>query len=219
MLARNKIGLVNLSNNHSADCYERGLSDTRIFLELSKIGYFGGGNVSESYIEQAVGDKIIAFVGINLTFDPRLDPSYLNLIKELKIRNDFVIVNIHWGTEYSKVAVNSQKTTGHKIIDAGADVIIGHHPHVIEPMEIYNSRPIFYSLGNFIFDQLELENNEGIGVKMDIDKNDWPTYEILPYKIENMQPIFFDKEYTDSFCDEFLKDYADKRVGDCGFKI
>src|SRR3989338_8962246 len=134
LLAKNKIGLVNLSNNHSADCYERGLSDTRIFLDLSKVGYFGGGGVSDSYAEREVGDKKIAFVGINLTFDPKLDSAYLELIKQLKIRNDIVIVNIHWGTEYSKTAVSSQKVTGHKIIDAGADVIIGHHPHVVEPM-------------------------------------------------------------------------------------
>ena len=66
---------------------------------------------------------------------------------------EFVVINIHWGEEYKEISNNRQRFLAHALIDAGADVIIGHHPHVIQEMEVYKNRPIFYSLGNFVFDQ------------------------------------------------------------------
>lgn len=219
LLAKNKIGLVNLSNNHSYDCYSRGLSDTRIFLELAGVGHFGGSNVAESYIEKEVKGKVFAFVGIDLTIDNRFNPEYLDLIRGLKDKGDFVIVDIHWGVEYAKEPSSEQKIVGGKLIDAGADVVIGHHPHVIEPMEIYKDKPIFYSLGNFIFDQLEPENNEGVGVEITLDKNLVPAFQVLPYKIEKMEPKLLDKNAAEIFCADFLKNYSRYRTGNCGIKI
>ena len=220
LLALNKISLVNLANNHSFDCYEKGLGDTRRTLDKARIGYFGGGEkVAGSSAELEVKGRKIGFVGINVTFNPNLDKGYLDKIKILKERGNFVIVNIHWGTEYSKIATESQKASGYALIDAGADVIIGHHPHVIEPLEIYNGKPIFYSLGNFIFDQIQPENNEGVGVKIKIDKDGRPSFEILPYRIKKMEPQLLGLVDAKSFCDIFLKNYATYRTGDCEIKI
>ena len=60
----------------------------------------------------------------------------------------------HWGAEYNENFTKTQQEQAHQIIDAGADVIFGSHPHVVEPMEEYKGKIIFYSLGNFVFDQL-----------------------------------------------------------------
>ncbi len=78
---------------------------------------------------------------------------------------DFLIVNIHWGEEYKEISNARQRKLARAMIDAGADVIIGHHPHVVQEMEIYQDRPIFYSLGNFIFDQYFSEpTQQGLAV-------------------------------------------------------
>ena len=66
---------------------------------------------------------------------------------------DLVVVNMHWGQEYSTSATSRQTELAKAVIDAGADVIIGHHPHVLQSFDVYNDGIIFYSLGNFVFDQ------------------------------------------------------------------
>ena len=65
-------------------------------------------------------------------------------------KSDRVIVNMHWGFEYSDRSVGTQQDVAHKLIDEGVDLIVGHHPHVIQELEIYKGKPIVYSLGNFI---------------------------------------------------------------------
>jgi poly-gamma-glutamate synthesis protein (capsule biosynthesis protein) len=64
-----------------------------------------------------------------------------------------VIVSLHWGTEYQSSANSHQVTLAHRLVDAGADLVLGHHPHVIQAMEVYNDRLIVYSLGDFIWDR------------------------------------------------------------------
>ncbi len=84
---------------------------------------------------------------------------------------EITIVNIHWGEEYKTISNTRQRELAHAMVDAGADVIIGHHPHVVEEMEIYNNRPIFYSLGNFVFDQyFSTDTQQGLAVKMNFEK-------------------------------------------------
>ena len=82
---------------------------------------------------------------------------------------DLVIVNVHWGTEYEHQFNKIQQETAHNLIDAGADIIIGHHPHVVQGIEIYQGKPIFYSLGNFIFDQyFSSDTRAGLAVGINI---------------------------------------------------
>jgi len=81
-------------------------------------------------------------------------------INFLKDKTDWVIVNIHWGEEYDLNFNKIQKEIAYQLIDDGADVIIGHHPHVVQEVEVYKGRPIFYSLGNFIFDQMWSEETK-----------------------------------------------------------
>jgi gamma-polyglutamate biosynthesis protein CapA len=91
-------------------------------------------------------------------------------INQVENSSDLVIVYAHWGNEYQSNSNLAIQTIAHKLIDAGADVIIGSHPHVVQESEIYNGKVIYYSLGNFIFDQYFMpETQQGLLVKMVID--------------------------------------------------
>jgi poly-gamma-glutamate synthesis protein (capsule biosynthesis protein) len=83
------------------------------------------------------------------------------------------MVYAHWGLEYSKTPGEDLKETAHALIDQGADLIIGSHPHVIQEKEIYRGKRIYYSLGNFIFDQyFRPATRRGLAVKVVIDAKD-----------------------------------------------
>ena len=84
---------------------------------------------------------------------------------------DFVIVMPHWGTEYKTTSTENQKYLAYRWIDAGADMVIGGHPHVIEESEIYKDKYIYYSLGNYIFDQwFEEDVKNGLAVNFKFTK-------------------------------------------------
>jgi poly-gamma-glutamate synthesis protein (capsule biosynthesis protein) len=75
-------------------------------------------------------------------------------IRALRPKVDFLIVFTHWGTEYVPTQNNDQRAMARLAIDTGADLVVGAHPHVIQPNEVYRDKPIIYSLGNFIFDEM-----------------------------------------------------------------
>ncbi|HFC36337.1 MAG TPA: hypothetical protein ENJ49_01525, partial [Candidatus Moranbacteria bacterium] len=88
-------------------------------------------------------------------------------------KSDFIVVYSHWGREYKLVNSERQQKLAHQFIDAGADLIIGAHPHVVQPIEIYKNKAIFYSLGNFVFDQYFSDNVRsilGVGVLLENKK-------------------------------------------------
>jgi len=216
LLFESKINIVSLANNHSFDCGKKGMSDTKENLADFGIDYFGGNKLSDSYVIKEAGGKKIAFVGIDDTLRKININDFYNLIENLKRKNDYLVVNIHWGYEYNKLQSKSQTEIAHKLVDSGADIIIGHHPHVIQPMEIYKNKAIFYSLGNFVFDQIPKETNEGFGVGIILGDNINRFY-IFPYEIINFQPTLFSYQKAESFCDSFLKDIKTNDV--CQFEI
>ena len=87
----------------------------------------------------------------------------------LKNSVDFVIVSLHWGTEHYLYPSTEQISMGHAIVDAGASVVIGHHPHVVQGYERYKNGLIFYSLGNFVFDDLYWEGRTCSGIPFVVD--------------------------------------------------
>lgn len=167
------IRLVNLGNNHILNFGKNGVESTQKYLEQENISYFGIPNGKRSEIKEVGGLKI-AFVSYNEFSGANINAEQtatVEEIKRIKLEADIVVVFSHWGVEYSLTPINSVKNLAHQFIDAGADLIIGSHPHVIEPMEIYNDKRIYYSLGNFIFDQHFNENvRNGMGVAVTIDK-------------------------------------------------
>ncbi len=206
LLSENKINLTNLANNHIYDCYEKGKSDTQKYLNALNISYFGDNKAENSYIIKIIGDIKIAFIGIDDTLKNSDLKSFYSLTENLKKTNDFVIVSIHWGKEYAKKPSESQIGLAHNLVDNGADIIIGHHPHVVQPMEVYKNKIIFYSLGNFIFDQFMEETRKGAGVGVVLSKNRFDFY-IFPYKISGNQPELLPYQAMKEFCDGFLGEY------------
>ena len=95
-----------------------------------------------------------------------------NLIEQVRALSKsgaLVFVSLHWGTEYFSTPSEGQKRTARALIDAGASAILGHHPHVAQTVETYRGRPIFYSLGNFLFDKTQ-QAQSGIGAVISIDR-------------------------------------------------
>ncbi|MBX4264930.1 CapA family protein [Clostridium estertheticum] len=139
---------VNISNNHIYDYKEKGFLDTKNALEKEKINYFGEGSKWTTKIK----GQSFGFLGYR---GWSLDKSFLDKLKgdisQLKKTNSVVIINFHWGAENAYYPVAAQKDLAHFAIDNGADIILGHHPHVIEGIEQYKNKIIAYSLGNFCF--------------------------------------------------------------------
>ena len=180
----------NLANNHLSDQGRIGVEET--YKNLSNLGFYYSGcqdaylSINTTSPEIILGgsmpildynncsdivlnikNKKIAFLGISLVYNNIAEVDILDRIIKLKESSDVVIVNIHFGNEYQGQANNRQEVLARKMVDSGADIIIGHHPHVIQNYEIYKERPIFYSLGNFIFDQyFSAETQEGLAIKI-----------------------------------------------------
>ncbi len=146
----------NLANNHLTDQANQGVEETR--QNLSDLGFnFSGcpdakiGDCSSTMVN--LNDYKFAMIGFSQVYQSLDETAVTKIISDLSTTTDLQIVNIHWGNEYQHQYNQTQQTLAHAMIDAGADIIIGHHPHVVQGIEIYKNKPIFYSLGNFIFDQ------------------------------------------------------------------
>lgn len=151
------IHVVSLANNHTHNFGVQGLEDTKNFLSQKSISYFGSPYNIESYLStvECQNNICIGYIGYN-SFTVHNESSLIvREIQSLKSRTDidFVVVMPHWGEEYKETESQTQIKYAHEWVDAGADLIIGSHPHVIEGSEMYKGVPIYYSLGNFIFDQ------------------------------------------------------------------
>jgi len=138
---------VNIANNHTYDFYKAGRQDTVEALEKEGIGWFGEGDL---YITEVKGVKI-GMTGY--TYPHRYDLTRqerdIGILREKGC--DLVIVSMHWGKETSPDANREQLALGPQLIDLGADIVFGHGPHVLQPIQIYKGKPIFYSLANFSF--------------------------------------------------------------------
>ena len=154
ILKDGSIEAVNLANNHSMDYWAKGSNDTVSTLDHAGITSFGDDKIA---VYEKNGLKI-GLIGVN-TLGPleegvNLDNLMWNLnesIQSLKEKTSLIIVSFHWGTENSSIVTQEQRELGRFAIDMGADLILGHHPHVIQPYEIYQGKCIVYSLGNFVF--------------------------------------------------------------------
>jgi poly-gamma-glutamate synthesis protein (capsule biosynthesis protein) len=209
------INMVNIANNHSFDCYRVGFESTKKYLQNANIDYIGDVGPEKSFIVKEVYGKKIAFIGIDYTVFMYPIADFYPIIKKLDSENDFVVVNIHWGTEYLLKETKTQEGIAHKLIDNGADVVFGHHPHVVEPIKVYKNKPIFYSLGNFVFDQTGKDQTVGIGGAVYMEDSVFKI-EVLPYNIKVFAPEFMKGDEKQQFCQKFLKDFENK---DCSFSL
>lgn len=158
------LNAVSQANNHSNNAGQEGVDTTRAVLASAKIQVFGGPTESDvSRVAYFKGEGMsLAVIGIEMTLgqDPKI---LVPIIKEIKKDpNARVMIMPHWGTEYLFKHTSTQSDAAHLWIDAGADIVIGSHPHVVEYAELYRGAPIFYSLGNFLFDQFALMTQKGL---------------------------------------------------------
>lgn len=200
------INAVSLANNHSSNAGVSGLESTKKALEAAGISYAGGENLSgNSNVINFESDIPISVICVNLLTNPNLN-QISDLIKAEKERGKFVIVYSHWGNEYSLTHSASQQIAAHKFIDAGSDAIFGSHPHVVQDMEIYQGKPIVYSMGNFVFDQLfSKETQEGLLVSGKITE-DSLELSFFPIKSINIQPQLMEGEERQTAIDKLLGD-------------
>jgi gamma-polyglutamate biosynthesis protein CapA len=189
------INVVSVANNHLADHGPESISQTINLLdenailttglkqnEISKIAWverkgkkfaFAAFNSVEDHPE----DMLIAPLGWELLS---------NTLKEIKKQSpDYTIFSFHWGNEYVNFPSPSQVSLAHELINNGVNVIVGHHPHVVQPIEIYNGGIIIYSLGNFLFDSFWSENVRN-GMQVDLVFNEGKTivYTVKPFRIK-----------------------------------
>lgn len=202
LLFENGINEVSFSNNHTNDCLEQGVIDTKEHLEKYGIDIFGI-SVDESYVVKKKGGQRTVFLAIDDVLGSVKLDQYYELVKKLKRENDHVIVSIHWGAEYDGHISARQMDVGHRLIDSGADVIIGHHPHVVQGIERHNGKVIFYSLGNFIFDQQTPETMTGLGVGMVLGEEKDRFY-LYPMKLRNNRPELMKGDEMTEFCKNML---------------
>ncbi|WP_379135909.1 CapA family protein [Paenibacillus sp. sgz500958] len=207
---------VSLANNHILDYGPVGMLDTLIHLDKYKLGHTGAGKNSAAaftpYIK-TVQNKKIAVIGVSRVFsDPswqadanragaasayRLD-SMLGEIKKSSKANDFTIVYIHWNVEFMDYPEKSSRELAKKIIDSGADMIVGAHSHSLMGIEFYKHKPIYYSLGNFVFNRStrggdKTLNSMLLNVEIEGSK---VTSRITPVKILAGQPNFMSDKYN-----------------------
>jgi poly-gamma-glutamate synthesis protein (capsule biosynthesis protein) len=162
-----------IGNNHIMDFGQEGFLSTRKFLSDAGIKFFGeyanrGDDLSTIVSKNGIR---IAFVSYDALPDKNLS-NILIEIKRLKDFSDFIIVMPHWGIEYANSPSDKQKEDAKALIDAGANAIIGSHPHVIQPVGEYKNVPIFYSLGNFVFDQyFSKDTMKGLSVIANLTKD------------------------------------------------
>jgi poly-gamma-glutamate capsule biosynthesis protein CapA/YwtB (metallophosphatase superfamily) len=159
--------MLNIANNHTWDYGLDGFHDTLAALEKQEFRYVGGGRdraEAESLAVMQAGGLKVGFLGFTSTNPKegwakpgkpgvaysdfgRLDA----VVRAARKKCDVLIVSFHGGTELDPLPNEIQKAFGHVVVDAGADLVLGHHPHVLQPVEIYKGKPIVYSLGNFLF--------------------------------------------------------------------
>ncbi|OQX51096.1 hypothetical protein B5M47_01865 [candidate division CPR3 bacterium 4484_211] len=204
-LKQAEFSILSLANNHTPNFGEKGLKDTFNFLEDAGIKYVGAGqNEREAYQPVYIEKKGVKFAFLAYS-DTDVVPTYYEAstnrvgtafmqqdkmtkaVKEAKQEANFVIVSMHAGTEYSDKPNDSQINFAHAAIDAGADLVIGHHPHVVQTLEKYKGKYIFYSLGNFVFDQPQKqETKEGLAIKIYFSKDRINKIPFLPVVMENL---------------------------------
>lgn len=173
---------VSLANNHSFDFGSVGYKNTVLELNSSNLAPFGHPYeiATSSFRSIKTGDKTVTLIGINLTSN-LTDLRQLDAIMdELTVDSDLQIAYIHWGEEYNQKQSLAQKEIVLKLSQMGIDVVIGHHPHVIQGIERINKTLVFYSLGNFLFDQYFSEEVQ-LGLMLALDlKSDGAHFELIP---------------------------------------
>jgi poly-gamma-glutamate synthesis protein (capsule biosynthesis protein) len=204
-LRRAGFSVLTLANNHMMDYGAGGLEETLRHLDNAGILHAGAGENLDSARKPAVmlvGEKRIAFLAYSKTLPsqfyaghgragtaPGVESLYIEDISKAKSVADYVVVSFHWGTEKASTPRSYQVATARRAIDAGADVVIGHHPHVLQGVERYKNGVIFYSIGNFAFGSMSRGSDVGAIARVTLE-NGIKEAEVIPLNVSNYEIHF-----------------------------
>jgi len=161
--------VVSLANNHTMNAGREGLQNTMSLLARHGIAFAGaawreGGDVHPTTLR--VNDlrlRFLAFTSIgrgDAHVSPEDPSAALAQVRAARREADVLVVSVHWGVEYKRRPSQWQREFAHRLVEAGADVVLGHHPHVLQGVEVLDGKLILYSMGNFVFDQRGRERME-----------------------------------------------------------
>lgn len=227
VLKNGGIDIVTIANNHIYDFGQEGLINTMAYLDSAGIDYVGAGinkqMAHRPVIKEVKGIRIgfLGYYGLKRHSDshPATDDSAGTALRKLKlIRRDIralrdsvnlIVVNFHWGLEKEHVPQEEQIFFAHKTIDYGADLIIGHHPHVLQGIERYKNRYIVYSLGNFIFggNSRTYEQTAVFQARVNSRSRTIEGFRILPVEVRYWQPRLMRGKVAEALVDS-LKKYS-----------
>lgn len=198
-LAYAGFNIVSLANNHVMDYGKTALLETINVLSRHGIRFAGARENVESASEPVtveVKDMKIAFLAYSLLpkamhrmQDTGDTSTILKGIQKAKKRTDVTVVSLHWGYEFVDVPSPKQIQFAHEIIESGADIVLGHHPHVLQGIERYKKGIVAYSLGNFVFDMSPKVTRESVILQCDLSKEGVIDYDVTPIFInDQFQP-------------------------------
>lgn len=201
---------ASLANNHSLDFGYEGYQNSFRELDTLAIKPFGHSTkISSSSVTVIEGTPKIGIVAINSIFTSP-DKSLLKTqIEQLKYNTDIQVAYIHWGDEYEEIHNIDQETFAQWLVAIGVDLIVGHHPHVVQDIDMIDGVIVFYSLGNFIFDQyFSAAVGEGYTLLLQANESGELSYTIIPVTSNDSrsQPRLM----TDNETSIFLKTLADR---------
>jgi len=196
-----------LANNHSYDMGASNVAFTRATLAAAGLGYFGDElNEGSEYTWFTSTTPTVAFIGIHNTYHEPDKTKLLAAITAAKAQTPYIVAFTHWGIEYQTHSSPKQQALAHWLIDNGVSAVIGAHPHVVEEMEIYKNTPIFYSLGNFVFDQyFSTETQEGLSVGLTFEGGGVKSIYLFPLYSVKSQPALMIGASRDNFLDWMSK--------------
>lgn len=211
------IDIVSLANNHTLDCGKSGLTETMETLKHHNIEWCGAGsNAAETYCPKIItrhGLKV-AFVGFcqfkpeavtltknNPSIAMATEGNIRTLVTAARKQADIVVASFHWGIEFRRHPTDEQIHIAHLAVDCGADIVLGHHPHVLQDITTIKhgkrTALIAYSLGNFVFDQhLEFnKDRETTGIlKIVVTRNGVKAFRLMPAIIHKCAPVLSDEK-------------------------
>lgn len=182
-LAEASFDLLSLANNHRLDCGAKGLSETQTTLTDAGLGFIGPG---PEPVYRSVNGVQLAFLAFDATSQFDLDAA-VQAVRSAQETEAVVIVSIHWGAEYQSGASTGQEQIAERLTEAGASLIWGHHPHVLQPAEwIHDDKTlVLYSLGNALFDQYGLDNTKQSAlVLVTLGQQGVEKFEAVPFVID-----------------------------------
>jgi poly-gamma-glutamate capsule biosynthesis protein CapA/YwtB (metallophosphatase superfamily) len=187
LLYKHNIRLVNIGNNHIMNFSRAGLLQTKEYLDAAGVKYFGDPDAVEADRVARIEVNGIPFSFVNWSdwTSDKTDHTVAQVRAEAE-SGRIVVVYTHWGVEYATTSLPRVQELAHEFVDAGASIVVGSHPHVVQQHEVYHGKNIYYSLGNLIFDQYWTDAvDHGLLLDVAFNKNGVKAVSELPIVLQH----------------------------------